>query len=58
MTSKEIYKKSVAALFQKIRGGLADRDELFDLLLEREKSIHPDTLKELCKKSGLRRFYE
>lgn len=57
----KIYEEAVAVLFQKIGAGLADRDvtvavELFDLLLEREKSIHPDTLKELCKKAGFDDF--
>jgi hypothetical protein len=61
MTSKEIYENSVAALFHKLGGGLADRDvivavELFDLLLEREKSIHPDDLKPMYKKAGFDDF--
>ncbi len=61
MTSKEIYANAVVELFHKTYGGLADRDvtvavELFDLLLEREKSIHPDTLKGLCKKAGFDDF--
>lgn len=56
MNNETVYEKAVAKLFQNIGGGIADRDvtvavELFDLLLERDKSIHPDTLKALCKKT-------
>lgn len=61
MANKAIYENAVAELFHKTYGGLADRDvivavELFDLLLEREKSIHPDDLKPLCKKAGFDDF--
>jgi len=59
--ANKAYERAVAELFQKTNGGLAYRDvtvavELFDLLLEREKSIHPDTLKALCKKAGFDDF--
>lgn len=61
MANETLYEKVVAKLFHKINGGLADRDvtvavELFDLLLERKKRIHPDTLKELCKEAGFDDF--
>ena len=61
MTNKALYENAVALLFQKIGAGLADRDvtvavELFDLLLEREKTIHPDTLNQLSKKAGFNDF--
>lgn len=57
MANETIYKNAVAELFEKTYGRLEDRDvtvavELFDLLLERDKSIHCDTLKELCKEVG------
>lgn len=57
MANETLYKKAVAKLFHNIGGGLEDRDvtiavELFDLLLEREKRIHPDTLNGLCKEAG------
>ena len=57
----EIYEEAVAVLFQRIGAGLADRDvtvavELFDLLLEKGKRIHPDTLKELCTKADFDDF--
>ena len=61
MNNKTVYEKAVVKLFQKIGGGIGDRDvtvavELFDLLLERDKSIHPDTLNELCKEAGFDDF--
>ena len=57
MANETLYKKAVAELFHKTYGKLEDRDvtvavELFDLLLERDKSIHCDTLRELCKEVG------
>jgi hypothetical protein len=61
MSNETVYEKAVAELFHKTYGKLEDRDvtvavELFDLLLERGKSIHPDTLKALCKKVGYHDF--
>ena len=61
MSNETVYDKAVAELFRKTNGKLEDRDvtvavELFDLLLERGKSIHPDTLKALCKKVGYHDF--
>lgn len=57
MANETLYEKAVAELFQKTYGRLEDRDvtvavELFDLLLEREKRIDTDILKQLCKKVG------
>jgi len=57
MNDETVYKKAVAELFSRTYGRLEDRDvivavELFDLLLDHGKSIHPDTLKALCKKVG------
>ena len=56
MAGETVYKKAVAALFQRTGAGLADRDvtvavELFDLLLGRKTRIDPDSLKELCEKA-------
>jgi hypothetical protein len=61
MSNGTVYEKAVAELFHKTYGKLEDRDvtvavELFDLLLARDKSIHPDTLNELCKKVGYDNF--
>jgi len=57
MANETLYKKAVAELFHRTYGKLEDRDvtvavELFDLLLERDKSIHCDTLRELCEEVG------
>jgi len=56
MSNEDIYEKAVGQLVQRY-GALADRDviaavELFDRLLERDKNIHCDELKKLCKKVG------
>jgi len=56
MSNQDIYEKALVQ-FRNKYGALADRDvivaiELFDRLLERDKNIHRDTLKALCKKVG------
>jgi hypothetical protein len=61
MDNKTLYKKAVAELYDKTYGKLEDRDvtvavELFDLLLERDKSIDCDILRGLCREEGYDEF--
>lgn len=61
MNNVTVYQKAVQSLSSKVNGGLADRDvivaiELFDRLLDRGVTIHPDDLGDICKKACLDEF--